>query len=128
MALVNVNPDHLPAHSLAHPLSAICGLHHGLANALVLPTVMRFNATRKPGVYRRVGIAIGVSQASDECAIDAVESMLRDIGIPHGLRAHGVTDAHLPALTDQAFDDACHQTNPVPVTRDDLRLLYQEAM
>src|SRR5439155_3188470 len=42
-------------HSLAHPLSSLCGLHHGLANALCLPFVMDFNAARKPGVYRRIG-------------------------------------------------------------------------
>src|SRR5688572_1786283 len=48
-------------HSLAHPLSSICGLHHGLANALCLPHVMSFNAARAPGLYRRVGIALGVN-------------------------------------------------------------------
>lgn len=116
------------AHSLAHPLSAICGLHHGLANALVLPTVMRFNTARKPGLYERVGIAMNVHPASDDRAIDAVESLLRDVGISRGLRAHGVTDQHLPPLADQAFADSCHQTNPVRVTRDDLLRLYQEAM
>jgi alcohol dehydrogenase class IV len=116
------------AHSLAHPLSAICGLHHGLANALVLPTVMRFNAARKTGLYERVGLAMGMNPPSDERVIDAVESLLTRIGISPGLRAHGVTDAHLPGLADQAFADSCHRTNPVPVTREDLLRLYQEAM
>src|SRR3954447_4113777 len=64
------------AHSLAHPLSAICGLHHGLANAMVLPTVMSFNAARKPGLYERVAIAMGEREA-----IGAVEALFRDIGI-----------------------------------------------
>ena len=115
------------AHSLAHPLSAICGLHHGLANALVLPTVMRFNAMRKPGLYARVGQAMGTKSA-DPHTISAVEDLFKDIGLPRDLATVGVKPDHLPALVDQAFADACHQTNPVPVTREDLHRLYQEAM
>jgi alcohol dehydrogenase class IV len=116
------------AHSLAHPLSAICGLHHGLANALVLPTVMKFNAARKPGLYVRVGEAMGLYPSSDARAIDAVESLLREIGIMPGLRACGVLESQLKPLSDQALADDCHRTNPVPVTRDDLYRLYEEAM
>ncbi len=111
------------AHSLAHPLSAICHLHHGLANALVLPAVMKFNAARKPGVYDRVAIAMGARDA-----VAAAEKMLIDIGITFGLRNHGVNESQLNALADQAIEDGCHQTNPVPVTRQDLYNLYREAM
>jgi 4-hydroxybutyrate dehydrogenase len=111
------------AHSLAHPLSSICGLHHGLANALVLPAVMKFNFARKPGVYDRVGFALGRLDP-----ISGVQRLLDDIGIQPGLSKHGVNESHLNALADQAFADSCHQTNPVPVTRDDLYHLYQEAM
>jgi alcohol dehydrogenase class IV len=116
------------AHSLAHPLSAICGLHHGLANALVLPAVMKFNAERKPWLYERVGHAMGLTNADDECTIRRVESLLRDIGLVGGLRAQGVKDEQLDALADAAFADSCHETNPVRVTRDDLLHLYREAM
>ena len=116
------------AHALAHPLSAICHVHHGLANALVLPAVMAFNASRKPGLYQRVAFAMGLDDPSDARAIDAVRALLRDIGVTPGLRNHGVNEAHLAALTEQAFADACHKTNPVPVTRDDLARLYREAM
>jgi alcohol dehydrogenase class IV len=111
------------AHSLAHPLSSVCGLHHGLANALVLPAVMKFNAERKAGVYDRVAQALGVHDAAA-----GVEKLFGDIGIVMGLRNHGVTEAHLDELTKQAVEDSCHQTNPVPVTRDDLMRLYREAM
>jgi alcohol dehydrogenase class IV len=111
------------AHALAHPLSAICGLHHGLANALVLPAVMRFNARRKPDLYQRVGLAMGKLDA-----VAAVAALLREIGITPGLRAAGVRDDQLDALADQAFADSCHRTNPVPVTRDELLQLYREAM
>lgn len=111
------------AHSLAHPLSAMCGLHHGLANALVLPAVMRFNARRKPELYYRVGLAMGKLDA-----VAGVAGLLREIGITPGLRAAGVRDDQLEPLADQAFADSCHRTNPVPVTRDDLLHLYREAM
>jgi alcohol dehydrogenase class IV len=115
-------------HSLAHPLSSVCGVHHGTANALCLPAVMKFNAARKPGLYVRVGEAMELNRPSDAAAIAAVEILLREIGIPPGLRNHGVTEAHLDALTEQAFADGCHATNPVPVTRDDLRALYEQSM
>ncbi len=115
-------------HALAHPLSSICGLHHGTANALCLPVVMEFNAARKPGLYRRVAIALELSDVSDAAACRRVRELLQDIGLGGGLRAHGVTEAHLNDLTDQAYDDACHQTNPVPVTKAELRALYEQAL
>jgi len=116
------------AHSLAHPLSSLCGLHHGLANALCLPFVMDFNAERKPGVYERVAVALGLHNPSDAGAIAAVRELFTGIGLPPGLRAHGVDESKLDALADQAFADSCHLTNPVPVTREDLRNLYQSAL
>ena len=116
------------AHSLAHPLSAMCHVHHGTANALVLPAVMEFNAKRKPGVYRRVAIALGCADGTDACAIASVKSLLKETGLTGGLRGAGVKEDQLDALADQAFADSCHKTNPVPVTREDLRALYQQAM
>ena len=115
-------------HSLAHPLSAVCGLHHGLANALCLPAVMRFNAQRKPGLYERIGEALRLHRTDDETVIAWVELLLRDIGIMRGLSAVGVEAGQLERLADQAFDDGCHKTNAVPVTRDDLLRLYYKAM
>ena len=121
-------------HSLAHPLSALCGMHHGTANAICLPHVMAFNSRRQPGLYRRVGAASGldVMRASPEDAdhktIEFVKKFLTQIGITGGLRAHGVQDAQLDALSAQAFTDTCHLTNPVPVNRDDLKALYQAAL
>ena len=116
------------AHSLSHPLSSLCGLHHGTANALTLPVVMEFNAQRKPGLYARVGEAMGLKDRSDAQVIAAVRKLLADVGLPPGLAAHGVKPSQLDALADQAFADPCHKTNPVPVTRNDLRQLYQLAM
>jgi len=116
------------AHSLSHPLSSLCGLHHGTANALTLPVVMEFNAARKPGLYQRVGAAFGLAQPDDATTIRRVRAFLSDIGIPAGLAAHGVKPSQLDALTEQAIEDACHLTNPVPVTKADLRRLYELAM
>ncbi len=115
-------------HSLAHPLSSLCGLHHGLANALCLPFVLEFNAARKPGLYRRVGIALGLGDPTDAATIGAVRTLLTEIGLAPGLRAHGVDESKIDALTAQAFEDSCHATNPVPVTADDLRGLYLQAL
>ncbi len=115
-------------HSLAHPLSSLCGLHHGLANALCLPVVMELNAARKPGVYERIGHALGLSYATDGKTIRFVRDLFTGIGLAPGLRAHGVSEKNLDALSDQAIADSCHQTNPVPVTRDDLRRLYEQAL
>ena len=133
-------------HSLAHPLSSICGLHHGLANALCLPHVMEFNAERWPSLYYRVGVALGGVQTeggwsskgssdpaqnrapADQTTIAAVRGLLAKIGLGGGLRAHGVNESHLDALVAQAAQDSCHQTNPVPVTPRDLRELYERAL
>jgi alcohol dehydrogenase class IV len=121
-------------HSLAHPLSTLAGMHHGTANAVCLPHVMHFNAQRKPGTYRRVGVACGLEVANvpDEVAdyrtIEFVKKLIADVGIKHSLHQYGVKEAQLEALTDQAFADSCHLTNPVPVNRDDLKELYRAAL
>ena len=115
-------------HSLAHPLSSLCNLHHGLANALCLPVVMEFNAARKPGVYERVGHALGLTYATDAKTIRYIRDLFTEIGLAPGLRAHGVSEKNLDSLSDQAIEDSCHRTNPVPVTRADLRQLYEQAL
>ena len=121
-------------HSLAHPLSAICGVHHGTANAVCLPTVMRFNAQRQPGVYRRIGIACGLDVIScsdaeaDEQTIHFIDDFIRRCGMPPSLEEVGVEEQHIEALADQAWLDPCHQTNPVPVTREDLKELFLKAL
>lgn len=121
-------------HSLAHPLSSICGMHHGLANALCLVAGMKFCAARKPGLYRRVGIACGLETLrlsdaeADARTIQFVADFLKGIGLDGRLSQHGVTAAHVDSLVAQAVDDPCHKTNAVPVTADDFRRLYQEVL
>jgi alcohol dehydrogenase class IV len=115
-------------HSLSHPLSAHFGLHHGLANALCLLPVMRFNSARKPGLYRRFAAMLELDDHSDEAVIASMAGLLDRIGLTGGLRAHGVSEAALAMLSEAAFADSCHATNPVPVTREDLKELYTLAL
>jgi alcohol dehydrogenase class IV len=109
-------------------------LHHGLANALCLVAGMKFCAARKPGLYRRVGIACGLDlikakdSDADQATIAFVADFLAGLGLNTKLREHGVTPAHLDALVAQAVDDPCHKTNAVPVTREDIRTLYLEVL
>jgi alcohol dehydrogenase class IV len=115
-------------HSLSHPLSAHFGLHHGLANALCLLPVMRFNSARKRGLYRRIAAALELSDYSDEAVIEKMAALLERIDLTGGLRAYGVNEAALETLAEAAFADSCHATNPVPVTREDLKELYALAL
>jgi 4-hydroxybutyrate dehydrogenase len=134
MGAVAFQKDLGATHSLAHPLSTICGMHHGLANALCLPAVMRFNAARKPGVYRRIGIACGLDvmragdKQADEETIEFLGDFLNDLGLRPGLRNYDVTEQHIALMAPQACADTCHQTNPVPVTEADLRDLYLQSL
>ncbi|HTD86154.1 MAG TPA: iron-containing alcohol dehydrogenase [Candidatus Binatia bacterium] len=121
-------------HSLAHPLSALCGMHHGTANAICLPHVMEFNSQRKPGLYARVGIACGLDvmkatpAEADLRTIDFIKRFIADLGLTGGLRAFGVKESSIDTLAAQAFADSCHATNPVPVNQEELRKLYQAAL
>ncbi|MEK7476260.1 MAG: iron-containing alcohol dehydrogenase [Candidatus Coatesbacteria bacterium] len=134
MGAVAFQKDLGTAHSLAHALSAVCGMHHGAANALVLPEVMRWNAARKPGLYRRVGLACGLSVVDDTGAdadrktVAFITTFLKGLGLGDGLAARGVREEQLEAVVDVAFADPCHKTNVLPVTRDDLKALLKEAL
>ncbi|HUR46229.1 MAG TPA: iron-containing alcohol dehydrogenase [Candidatus Saccharimonadales bacterium] len=134
MGAIAFQKDLGATHSLAHPLSSICGMHHGLANAICLPHVMEFNSRHKPGLYTRVGLACGLdvqklsALKADRKTIDFVKKLLSYVGIKGGLKEHGVKENQIDALTAQAFADSCHRTNPVPVTAEDLKHLYLAAL
>jgi len=134
MGAVAFQKDLGVVHSLAHPLSNICGMHHGLANALCLVAGMKFCAARKPGLYRRVGIACGLDvlksrdAEADERTIAFIAEFLAGIGLNTKLRDHGVKPDQLNALVAQAWDDPCHKTNAVTVTAADLRELYFQCL
>ena len=134
MGAVAFQKDLGVVHSLAHPLSTLCGMHHGLANALCLVAGMKFCATRKPGIYRRVGLACGLEvlkcspAEADQQTIAFIADFLARIGLNTRLSEHGVKREQLEALVAQAVDDPCHKTNVVPVTADDFRNLYLEVL
>lgn len=112
-------------HSLAHPLSSEKGMHHGLANALCLAAVVDFNASVAEKKLERVRIAL--DPAASSCG-DAVRSLRKRVGLPDGLGAEGVSEADIPKLTAKAIEDACHRSNPRPVTASDLAGLYRASL
>jgi 4-hydroxybutyrate dehydrogenase len=112
-------------HSLAHPLSSEKGMHHGLANALCLPAVVEFNEKVSHARLERVRTIL--DPKAPRCA-EAVRALRTRVGLPANLRAEGVTEADVPKLADKAFEDACHRSNPAPVTRDDLASLYRASL
>jgi 4-hydroxybutyrate dehydrogenase len=134
MGAVAFQKDLGVVHSMAHPLSSICGMHHGLANALCLIAGMKLCAERKPGLYRRVGIACNLEVMScpdveaDRRTIEFIAGFLSGIGLNTRLRDNGVKEEHLDLLITQAVEDPCHNTNAVPVTAEDFRRLYQEVL
>jgi alcohol dehydrogenase class IV len=119
------------AHALAHALTPIAGVHHGLANAVVLPLVMDFNLGHATAAYAEAARAMGEPPAEEEVlarrAVERVRRIARDAGIPERLRECGVKEAQLPAIADRAWEDASHLTNPRPVTRADLETIARAA-
>ncbi len=114
-------------HSLAHPLSSECGLHHGLANALCLPAVLDFNEAAVVERVVHIGLLLDGQPDLGECS-KAVRELRAALLLPNGLGEAGVKAAQLPALADLAFEDACHRENPRKCTRDDLLALYEASM
>jgi len=112
-------------HSLAHPLSSEKGLHHGLANALCLPAVVEFNEHAVAGKLERVRSILDGTAKS--CA-EALRALRKRVGLPEGLRAEGVREEDIAKLSEKAFEDACHRSNPRPTSREDLATLYRASL
>jgi alcohol dehydrogenase class IV len=121
------------AHSLAHALTPVAGVHHGMANAIVLPYVMEFNLDAATSQLAEAAVALGEPPSPDKHqlarrAVERVRAMSRDAGIPANLREVGVKENQLPLLTEKAFEDACHQSNPRPCQPADLGALLRAAL
>jgi alcohol dehydrogenase class IV len=120
-------------HSLAHPLSSRHGLHHGLANAMLLPAGAAFlekaalNQDQSARISR-VWSLFEKRQAPSDSLARHCNNFIMELGIQPGLAKQGVSLADLNALADEAFQDPCHQSNMVPVTRDALLSAYKAAM
>jgi alcohol dehydrogenase class IV len=133
MGAVAFQKDLGMVHSLAHPLSARHGTHHGLANALMLPDSMDFieAANFTPAQQQRIQtirtLFAEAGRTGDSLA-DETRKWFEELGIQFGLQNHGITADDLAPLADEAFADPCHATNLIPVTRDDLAAVYQSAL
>lgn len=119
-------------HALAHALTPISGVHHGLANAIVLPVVMEFNRPVSTARLSRVALAMGdTSNAREEVlagnAIERVRKLNATIGIPSRLRDAGVQEKDLVRISEKAFVDASHRGNPRPCTQEDLLAMLRES-
>ena len=121
-------------HGMAHPLGAFYNMPHGVANAILLPYIMRYNAAFTGERFRYIAMAMGVENALNspleqirENTIEAVIALNRDIGIPSSLSAVGMVADDIPALAEAAFADVCTGGNPRDATVDDIKALYHQA-
>jgi lactaldehyde reductase len=121
-------------HSMAHSLGALYDTPHGVANAILLPTVMEYNAVATGEKYRDIAKAMGVegteSMSVEEyrkAAVDAVKKLSADVGIPADLKAIA-KDEDVQFLSESAFADACRPGNPKETSVEDIKALYRSLM
>ena len=118
-------------HSMAHPLGALYDTPHGIANAIILPTVMEYNADATGEKYRDIAKAMGVEGTEKmtqeeyrKAAVDAVKKLAKDVGIPENLKDI-VKKEDIPFLAQSAYDDACRPGNPKETSVEDITKLYE---
>ncbi len=121
-------------HSMAHSLGAVYDTPHGVANAIILPTVMEYNAPATGDKYKYIAKAMGVAgvdQMSQEeyrkAAVDAVRKLSADVGIPADLKEI-VKEEDIPFLAQSAYDDACRPGNPRDTSVEEITELYKSMM
>ena len=118
-------------HSMAHPLGALYDTPHGIANAIILPTVMEYNAEATGEKYRDIAKAMGVEGTENmsqeeyrKAAVDAVKQLSKDVGIPDDLKEI-LKREDIPFLAQSAYDDACRPGNPKETSVEDITKLYE---
>lgn len=121
-------------HSMAHPLGALYDTPHGIANAIILPTVMEYNAEATGDKYKYIAQAMGVEGTEGmsqeeyrKAAIDAVKKLSEDVGIPADLKEI-VKEEDIPFLAQSAYDDACRPGNPKETSVEDITKLYKSLL
>lgn len=121
-------------HSMAHPLGALYDTPHGVANAIILPTVMEYNAPCTGEKYREIARAMGVAGVDDmsqeeyrKAAVDAVRKLSEDVGIPADLKDI-VKKEDIPFLAQSAYDDACRPGNPRETSVEEITALYESLL
>ena len=119
-------------HGMAHPLGAFYNTPHGIANAILLPHIMAYNADYTGEKFRDIAVAMGVKGAAEmpiaqarEAAINAVQQLSHDVDIPPRLRDVGVREEDIPALAQAAFDDVCTGGNPRDTNINEIKALYR---
>lgn len=121
-------------HGMAHPMGSLFDIPHGVANALLLPTVMEFNMPYCLDKFPKIAEAMGVDisgmtkEDASKAACEAVKSLSIEVGIPQHLSDLGITESDIPALAEQALNDVCTPGNPRPVTIDDIITLYKKVL
>ena len=118
-------------HSMAHPLGALYDTPHGVANAIILPTVMEYNAPATGEKYRNIAKAMGVKGTDDmtqdeyrKAAVDAVKRLASDVGIPADLKEI-VKEKDIQFLSESAYADACRPGNPRDTSVEEIAELYR---
>lgn len=121
-------------HGMAHPMSALHDIPHGVACAILLPTVMRFNMPVSISKYVEIAKAVGVykpemtDEQAAEAACNEIENLSKLVGIPQHLSELGITENDIPALAEQAITDVCTPGNPRDVTKEDIIALYKQIL
>lgn len=122
-------------HSMAHPLGAVYDTPHGVANAIILPVVMAYNADATGDKYRNIAKAMGVEgtdgmtvEEARKAAVDAVAQLGKDVGIPAKLSNVGVREEDLQFLAESAFADVCTGGNPKDTSVEEILELYKSMM
>ncbi len=123
MGAIAFQKDLGAVHSCAHALSTVADLHHGLANAMMIEHVMRFN---RPAAEAKMAELARVAGAPD--LISFLVHLKNQIGIPDRLGTVGIKDFQIPNLVEIALADICHQTNPRPCTKQDFEQLFAAAL
>jgi alcohol dehydrogenase class IV len=127
MGAIAFQKDLGAVHSCAHALGTVADMHHGLANAMMIDHVMRFNAEACPAKMAELARVCGAGASAGDF-VAWLGALKRRIGIPARLAEKGVTREHLPRLVEIAVQDTCHQTNPRPCTREDFERLFEHAL
>ncbi|HEY2561505.1 MAG TPA: iron-containing alcohol dehydrogenase [Caldimonas sp.] len=127
MGAIAFQKDLGAVHSCAHALGTVCDLHHGLANALMIDTVLAWNVAAAPAKFDELAHVVGVRGGGDGF-IAWLRGLKRTIGIAPNLSAVGVGRDAIPRLVEIAVADICHQTNPQPVTAADFERLFAAAL
>ncbi|SEQ29270.1 lactaldehyde reductase [Basfia succiniciproducens] len=119
-------------HGMAHPLGAFYGTPHGVANAVLLPHIMAYNADFTGDKFRAIAKAMGVRNTENlsieqarVAAVEAVKTLNKDVGIPATLREVGVKEEDIPELAKAAFADVCTGGNPRPTSVNEIEQLYR---